>query len=281
MIEDETDFDDIFDGEAGAEIAPAPEIDTPAEIEAASDTPAEIEEVPQAEQPTDDAPAPEDGSEPVAPEPVESGTIPAHVLKSMREDHKAQQAELRAEIERLRAQPQPTAQPAPEPETPARPDPVLDPDGYHDYIMAEAQQRVSDNILKSNMDRGYQQAIAGGRDKAELDKIGNAFIAAAQSDPKLIQGMKSAHDPIAYIDDWNRRETVNTELAAHGYDVDKLIAAHMAAQQSQTNVAAPAAPTPQSPAPKIPQSLVDTRPATAVPGVSLASDEIDFDAVFS
>ena len=286
MIEENDDFDGIFD-EDEAQAEPVEPITEPtAETEAkAKDT---------TEPPTEE-PAPEttEGEEPVAeqaeevaqvpaePNPAQEGAhIPQSAFKAMREDLKGQIAALTTQLEQQRQAP-PQAQPAPQPEPIEEiPDSILDPQGFAEWQRGEIQRTATELVFKNNLAAAEARELASGKTLDDLRQEADPFIQAAMRDPQLSGRFKSSHDPVAFIRSWNAKQTAQTELAKYGGDLAAYTAAKVAEAMQAGN---PAPATPQEPtvtAPVAPRSIVDTRPATQIAGVQ-NSDEDDFEAIFS
>jgi hypothetical protein len=171
--------------------APAAEIEQPekpeGEVAAESDTPAEKPVV------DDNAPL-----------------IPSWRLREIREERDAVTARLAAAEARLAQQPTPKVE-APKVEKAARPDPLLDPDGY----AAAIRQELREEALNDRREESLLKARES--NQPEFDE---AYAAAQKAvDPALKARMQSARDPGKVLLEWHRenknRAEVGTDLNAY------------------------------------------------------------------
>lgn len=286
---EEDNFDEIFEDDTEVE-EPTKVEETPAE-DAAKETEEAATEATEAETKTDEAGAEKPAEETAVVETVEDeppkggSMIPQTAFTAMREDLKGQITSRDDRIASLeqrlaqQAQPQPAAQSAPQNED--IPDPILDPQGFAKWQSGQMQAMVQNTMFEQRMQTSYNAELANGKTEADLKQEATAFMSAAQADKRLVDGMKASHDPIAYIRNWNTQQAAQAELAAYGGDIAAYTAAKIAeAQGVAPATSAPATPTAAKPAPVIPQSIVNTRPADKALTTG-APDQDDFEAIFS
>ncbi|PCI53874.1 MAG: hypothetical protein COB36_11590 [Alphaproteobacteria bacterium] len=284
---DEQDFDNIFEEESEQPETveaktPEKEAETPKEetppVEETPET-AELEKAKVEEKPKEEVEAAKAAE---TPEPAqENGTIPVHVMTKQRDDFKQQLADRDAEIKRLQQQAQPqAAQKTPEQLSEEIPDPILDPEGFAKYQTSTFQTMLDNSQFKSRMDNALVAETQAGKTDADLMEEAANFVAAAKADKSLQDGIKTAHNPIQYVRDWNARQATQSELASYNGDLN----AYVAAKVAEATGAAKADPVPAATAeaePVIPRSIADTRPATTLPGAVETTADDDFEAIFS
>ena len=145
-------------------------------------------EDPAEEEPTDEEAQAEQPEE-VVEEPEESdrrGAIPSGRLRESEELRRIaehERNELRERVARLEGAQQAYRQPPPQPQQPqARPDPVLDPDGFNRWIDAEFEQRQIARVAKmidaaaADPDDGWKVQAAGAHIKRTFDQNNPAHM---------------------------------------------------------------------------------------------------------
>ena len=200
---------DLFD-QANADEAPADE----AVVEAPEAEPE------QAEQPRDEqgrfaAQVAEQPENPVAANPPpapaaddNAAMVPSWRVREINEEKRAtadRLAAAEAELAQLRQAPlqQPTA-PAPQAEKPARPDPLLDPDGYAAAIREEIRQEQLSDRREESLHRAHKTY------KTEFEE---AYAAAQkQVDPVLRTMMHNSRDPGETLIQWHREQKTRAEV---------------------------------------------------------------------
>jgi hypothetical protein len=178
--------------------------------ETVSDEPAETPEVPVAEIEQPEKPAGEvvAASDAPADKPVvddNAPLIPSWRLREIREERDAVARRLADAEARLASQPAPKVE-APKVEKAARPDPLLDPDGY----AAAIRQELREEALNDRREESLLKARES--NQAEFDE---AYAAAQKAvDPALNARMQSARDPGKTLLDWHRENKVKAEVGS-------------------------------------------------------------------
>lgn len=171
--------------------------------------------------------------------------VPSWRLREINEEKRALAAEnerIRAELATLR-QTQP-----PKPETKeekaAKPDPLLDPEGYEEYLEKRFEKRLSDErdrVLNERREESMKSAHDA--DPAVFKAAYDASLQAMQSgDVSIKARMQSARDPGKELLKWHKEQKVKAEV---GDDLEAYIAkkveerinaqAHPNAQTQQPN----------------------------------------------
>ncbi len=193
---------ELFD-QANADEAPADE----AVVEAPE---AEVEqEQPRDEQGRFAAQAAEEpaATEQPAPPPVDDNAamVPSWRVREINEEKRALADKLAAfEAERHKWQQQPAPQPQPAPEKAAKPDPLLDPDGYETYLERKFEEKMLNNHREASLAQAHKTY------KAEFEE---AYAAAQkQVDPVLRVKMQNSRDPGETLIEWHREQKVRAEV---------------------------------------------------------------------
>lgn len=171
-----------------------------------------------------DAPAAEDEQqEPVAAEVAASETqaerpavddsaplVPSWRLREINEEKRTLADRLAAlEAEKATWQRQPQVQPPPPPaaaEKAARPDPLLDPEGYAKAVRDELREEM----LSERREESLQRAA-----EANPEEFKAAYAAAQQQvDPALKARMQASRDPGKTLLDWHRENKVKAEVGS-------------------------------------------------------------------
>lgn len=149
-------------------------------------------------------------AEVVAETPVEkpvvddnASQVPSWRVREINEEKRAALAELEAlRAERAQWQRQ---QPKAEPEQkPAKPDPLLDPEGYAKSVRDE----IREEIIAERREESLQRAA-----EANPDEFKEAYAAARQAvDPALKARMQSSRDPGKTLLEWHRENKVKAEV---------------------------------------------------------------------
>lgn len=232
-----TSLDDLIseanpEGEPGkveAEAPPEPE-KPEGEVEAKGDKPAE--EAGQGEPPASPDQGQEEPPEGDKPKGDAPATVPAHVIKAIREDAKATQAEMKAHIARQDAE-------IAELRKPQRPDEYEDPEGAREYDRNEQDSRrwkdrvdISQEVMRE-IHEDYDEVEAVFRAEAVKNPALQAQLAAHplpakfayQEGKRLQQVQAMGDDPAAYIERIKdeaakaAREAVLEELKRQGQAV--------------------------------------------------------------
>lgn len=155
---------------------------------AKADEPAEVVAETEAEKPAVDDNAPQ---------------VPSWRVREINEERRSAIAErdaLRAEQAQWRTQ----QQKQPEPEKAAKPDPLLDPDGYEKYIEA----KLEDKFLNDRRENSLQSAH-----KTYKTEFEEAYSAAQkQVDPALRARMQQSRDPGETLIEWHREQKAKAEV---------------------------------------------------------------------
>jgi hypothetical protein len=133
--------------------------------------------------------------------------VPSWRLREINEEKRTladRLAALEAEKATWQRQPQ-VQQPAPKPEEKAaKPDPLLDPDGYAAALREEVRQEV----LAERREESLQRAA-----EAHPDEFKEAYAAARQAvDPALKARMQSSRDPGKTLLEWHRENKTKAEI---------------------------------------------------------------------
>lgn len=234
----------------GAEPEPEPE------AAPAAETPGVVAETPEAE-----APEPEEKPEPVAPEtpkPEPEDVVglrsALQAERSKRNDYKGERDRLAGELAAIKAQMEAAAKPAPAapqppPQPVAIPNPVEDPQGYHDHIK---QTLFNDRL---NMSEAMLRQSIG--DDADVDAKTQKFRQLADANPVLRAELQKAAHPYKYVYDTAARAMAMEEIGdptAYRSKLEAEIREKLMAEMAGT---APA-PTPRV---VLPQSLGTARSA--------------------
>jgi hypothetical protein len=132
--------------------------------------------------------------------------VPSWRVREINEEKRAALAELetlRAERAQWqqRQQPQPKQDPV---EKPAKPDPLLDPEGYAKSVRDE----IREEILSERREESLQRAA-----DAHPDEFKEAYAAATKAvDPALKARMQSSRDPGKTLLEWHRENKVKAEV---------------------------------------------------------------------
>jgi hypothetical protein len=182
--------------------------DEPAEVPIAE--PAEVPEKLEADQPRDEAGKFAKADEPEKPIGAEkpddnAAQVPSWRLRELNDEKRALADRLSAlEAERSNWQrQQQTAAKAVE-EKAAKPDPLLDPDGYEKYI----ENRIEEKLLNDR--REFSLANAHKTYKGEFEEAYSA--AQKQVDPALKARMQQSRDPGETLMEWHRERKTQAEI---------------------------------------------------------------------
>lgn len=155
-------------------------------------------------------PEPVVAADPPATPPVDDNAamVPSWRVREINEEKRALADKVAAfEAERLQWQqrqvtnPQP-AQPAPQ--APARPDPLLDPEGY----AAAVRQEIREEMLSDRREQSLQNAH-----KTYKTEFEEAYAAAQkQVDPVLKLRMQNSRDPGETLIEWHREQKTRAEV---------------------------------------------------------------------
>lgn len=133
--------------------------------------------------------------------------VPSWRLREINEEKRraTEEAErLKAELAQLRqAQPRQQEQPKPA-EKVAKPDPLIDPDGYEKYLEAKVEEKLLNNQRESSL------LAAHGKYKNEFEE---AYAAAQKAvDPALKARMQVSRDPGETLIQWHREQKTRQEI---------------------------------------------------------------------
>ena len=199
---------ELFD-QANADEAPADE----AVVEAPAAEP-EQQEQPRDEQGKFAAKVADEPEKPVVAEAAEKPVVddnapqvPSWRVREINEEKRriAEENErMKAELAQLRQAPrQPVEQPKPA-EKPARPDPLLDPDGYAAAIRQELREEALNERREESLLRAREA------NQAEFDE---AYAAAQKAvDPALKARMQATRDPGKTLLEWHREQKTRAEV---------------------------------------------------------------------
>jgi len=155
------------------------------------DKPAEVVEPVVAEKPPVDDNAPQ---------------VPSWRVREINEEKRqiaAENERMKAELAQLRQAPRQVEQPKPA-EKPARPDPLLDPDGYAAAIRQELREEALNERREESLLRAREA------NQAEFDE---AYAAAQKAvDPALKARMQSTRDPGKTLLEWHREQKTRAEV---------------------------------------------------------------------
>jgi hypothetical protein len=154
-----------------------------------------------------------EAAEVVAETPVEkpvvddnASQVPSWRVREINEEKRAALAELEAlRAERAQWQRQQQAQPqVQQPEKAAKPDPLLDPEGYAKSVRDE----IREEILNERREESLQRAA-----EAHPDEFKEAYAAAQRAvDPALKARMQASRDPGKTLLEWHRDNKVKAEV---------------------------------------------------------------------
>jgi len=154
-----------------------------------------------------------EAAEVVADTPVEkpvvddnASQVPSWRVREINEEKRAALAELEAlRAERAQWQRQQQAQPqVQQPEKAAKPDPLLDPEGYAKSVRDE----IREEILNERREESLQRAA-----EAHPDEFKEAYAAAQRAvDPALKARMQASRDPGKTLLEWHRENKVKAEV---------------------------------------------------------------------
>lgn len=199
---------ELFD-EANADEAPADE----AVVEVPDEAEPEQDEQPRDEQGKFAAKVAEEPEKPVVAETAEKPVVddnapqvPSWRVREINDDKRrlAEENELiKAELARLRQAPRQVEQPKPA-ERPARPDPLIDPDGYAAAIRQELREEALNERREESLLRAREA------NQAEFDE---AYAAAQKAvDPALKARMQATRDPGKTLLQWHREQKTRAEV---------------------------------------------------------------------
>jgi hypothetical protein len=157
--------------------------------------------------------------------------IPLAEYLSEREKRQTYENELKAERERrqyLEQRLQQQSAPAPEARA-AKPDPLLDPDGYAKFIREE----IRNDLLMERREESLQRAR-----EANQKDFDEAYIAAQRAiDPALKARMQNSRDPGRTLLEWHREQKTRAEVGSdpNAY-FDKRLEAYLADPANQAKV---------------------------------------------
>lgn len=180
-----------------------------AEATEAQDTPvAATAETEQQEQPE---PVTAEVTETAAEKPAvddNAPLVPSWRLREINEEKRTLADRLAAlEAEKATWQRQPQAQqPQPQPAAveKAKPDPLIDPDGYEKYLEAKVEEKLLNNQRESSLHAAH------GKYKAEFEE---AYAAAQKAvDPALKARMQASRDPGETLIEWHREQKTRQEI---------------------------------------------------------------------
>lgn len=166
---------------------------------------------PESEQPTAVGQEPTEpvATDPPARTPVDDNApqVPSWRVREINEERRQATAEnerLKAELAQLRQAPQqPRQQPQPA-EVPARPDPLLDPEGYANAIRQELREERLNEQREDSLVRAREA------NQSEFDE---AYAAAQKAvDPALKARMQSSRDPGKTLLAWHREQKTRAEV---------------------------------------------------------------------
>lgn len=212
--------------------------------------------------------APQNGASP-APEQAPEPALDHPALLGERRRRQA----VEAELERLRAQaqqPAATQQPA---RTDGPPDRYEDPEGYDAWLIQSVTTEARSAAVAAAQEERIMLAADAAREKYGAEdwaEKASAFADLARQNPALEAQLRQARDPADFAYKTAKR---HLDLAAHGGDLDALIAARVAEAVAKAQPVA-AQPTPETVA--IPQSLAGSQSArsSAAPAGPPTLDDI-------
>lgn len=148
--------------------------------------------------------------EPVVAEkpPVDDNApqVPSWRVREINEEKRqiaAENERMKAELAQLRQAPRQVEQPKPA-EKPARPDPLLDPDGYAAAIRQELREEALNERREESLLRAREA------NQAEFDE---AYAAAQKAvDPALKARMQATRDPGKTLIEWHREQKTRAEV---------------------------------------------------------------------
>jgi hypothetical protein len=148
--------------------------------------------------------------EPVVAEkpPVDDNApqVPSWRVREINEEKRqiaAENERMKAELAQLRQAPRQVEQPKPA-EKPARPDPLLDPDGYAAAIRQELREEALNERREESLLRAREA------NQAEFDE---AYAAAQKAvDPALKARMQATRDPGKTLLEWHREQKTRAEV---------------------------------------------------------------------
>jgi hypothetical protein len=148
--------------------------------------------------------------EPVVAEkpPVDDNApqVPSWRVREINEEKRqiaAENERMKAELAQLRQAPRQVEQPK-QAETPARPDPLLDPDGYAAAIRQELREEALNERREESLLRAREA------NQAEFDE---AYAAAQKAvDPALKARMQATRDPGKTLIEWHREQKTRAEV---------------------------------------------------------------------
>jgi len=199
---------DLFN-EANADEVPADEVETEAqEAETEQDEQPRDESGRFAGKPTDETEKPV--AETQAEKPVvddNAPQVPSWRVREINEEKRAIAAEnerIKAELAELRqARQQPVTPPAPKVEA-AKPDPLLDPDGYEKYLETKFEERLLNDRREASLANAH---------KAYKGEFEEAYAAAQKAfDPALAARMQRSRDPGETLIEWHREQKTRAEV---------------------------------------------------------------------
>jgi hypothetical protein len=184
---DEANADEVTTEEVVAQPEPVEEKPEPV----VEEKPAEVVEPVVAEKPPVDDNAPQ---------------VPSWRVREINEEKRqiaAENERMKAELAQLRQAPRQVEQPKPA-ETPARPDPLLDPDGYAAAIRQELREEALNERREESLLRAREA------NQAEFDE---AYAAAQKAvDPALKARMQATRDPGKTLIEWHREQKTRAEV---------------------------------------------------------------------
>lgn len=251
----EDNLDDFLNGSEAVEAPEPVEVDTPAPTEPTQPRDEQGRFAPKGETAP---PATEPTTEPTAPPAVENTpqNIPPKALQEER--RKRQELERRlADYEARFAQFEQPAQPQFQPQTtqPAIPDRWEDPEGYDQYLIAQAEQRAAAAAEQRFIQRHLDISEQAARERhADFDEKLAVFQDLVAANPTLARKMTAHPDPAGFA-----YTTAAKAMEVEQYGtIDQLVAAKVA----EALAAAQPAPAP-APVPTVPTTLADAQSAKA------------------
>jgi hypothetical protein len=132
--------------------------------------------------------------------------VPSWRVREINEEKRqiaAENERMKAELAQLRQAPRQAEQPKPA-EKPARPDPLLDPDGYAAAIRQELREEALNERREESLLRAREA------NQAEFDE---AYAAAQKAvDPALKARMQATRDPGKTLLEWHREQKTRAEV---------------------------------------------------------------------
>jgi len=177
--------------------------------QAVDDNPADPPAADPAPEPEPQEPEPTLTAEPPAKPAVDDNApmVPSWRVREINEEKRTladRLAALEAEKANWQRQQVQQPQPAPKQEEKAKPDPLLDPDGYDKYLEAKVEERLLNHQRESSM------AAAHGKYKGEFEE---AYQAAQKAvDPALRALMQASRDPGETLVQWHRENKQRAEI---------------------------------------------------------------------